>query len=322
VATARPSLPAIIGPTTQILLQKLPDNQLEKEQVELEHEKINRSENLRAEIRQTLLQSIQQSAFSEAKATFDLGFDKSGPQSFDLAIVGLFGAYDVVEQQLPDMKKSAFSSSRTFVLHESNLPLQVVEYHLSATKNHGTLILRVKAPNPVRAQEELKYLTQALLKVHDGLKRTKGKKNYEKKIRVLILRMGAELEETAETQRPLVSLWNDVLTEFPDCGFTQKKFLKLLKKMQKEGSLSEIQKLPTGYYMVFFHPLEITLDPITILKYARTATDGELTKEELLTHLGWPEFRVEKALTFLVDRNLARLDTSYLRGKRFYFIKE
>ena len=134
--------------------------------------------------------------------------------------------------------------------------------------------------------------------------------------------MGAELEDTAETQRPLVALWNDVLTAFPDCGFTQKKFLKLLKKMQKGGLLSELQKLPTGYYMVLFHPLEMTQDPITILKYARTVSNGELTKEELLIHLGWPEFRVEKALTFLVDRNLARLDTSFLRGKRYYFITE
>jgi len=92
--------------------------------------------------------------------------------------------------------------------------------------------------------------------------------------------------------------------------------------MQKEGSLSEIQKLPTGYYMVVFHPLELTLDPITILKYARTATTGELTKEDLLIHLGWPEYRVDKALTFLVDRKLARIDKSLLRGKRFYFITE
>ncbi|MHA1745951.1 MAG: hypothetical protein ACTSWW_08115 [Promethearchaeota archaeon] len=54
VAAADPSLPAIIGSTTRIFLQKLPDNALEKEQLKLEHRKIKRTEKLRDEVRITL----------------------------------------------------------------------------------------------------------------------------------------------------------------------------------------------------------------------------------------------------------------------------
>ncbi|WP_371805146.1 hypothetical protein [Candidatus Lokiarchaeum ossiferum] len=315
---AQPSLPVEIGPTTQIFLEKYADDELEHMENALEQQKIDRTEQMKLNILQNLIANVKSSNMVQATESLDLNFDSSDPKMLDQSIVGLFTSYELFDEKITDEKKKGFTTSRSFVIHDQGVPKELIEYQMNCHKDHGTVLLRVYHENGVHAEELAEDLQTNIRKLHAGLKGKQKNKEIENQIRTYVLMKGAELKEVAEVQLPMAALYTEISQDYPDWNLSMKKFVKIVKKMVKSGLISEVQKLPTGYYMVLFHPLELTEDPSRLLKFAQTT--GVLTKEEIMTKLGWTEFRVKEALDFLVERKMAKIDKSFRLGTRFYFM--
>ncbi len=142
---------------------------------------------------------------------------------------------------------------------------------------------------------------------------------YDERIKAFLLFRGEELKRDNIAQDSLVGLYKDMLKTHPEWKITPKRFLKIVKSLVKMGLIAHVDKLETGFYMVQFQPIEMTEDPSLILQYARTT--GVLTKEEIMAYMKWTAYRTETSLNFLVKSGLAKIDRSYLQGKRFYFVK-
>ncbi len=315
---AQPTLPIEIGPTTQIILEKFPEDELEHMIKALEQEKIERTEQMKLSILQNLIANVKSSNMVQATETLDLIFDSSDPRMLDTSIVGLFTTYELFDEKITEERKKGFTTARSFVIHDQGIPKELVEYQMTCHKDHGAVLIRVYHENGVHAEEYAEELQMNIRKLHAGLKKKHSSKEIANQVQIYVLMKGADLKEVAEVQLPMASLYSDILQDYPDWNLSMKKFVKIVKKMAKNGLISEVQKLSTGFYMVLFHPLELTEDPSRLLQFAKTT--GVLTKEEVMTKLGWTEFRVKEALDFLVERKMAKMDKSYRLGTRFYFM--
>jgi hypothetical protein len=134
-----------------------------------------------------------------------------------------------------------------------------------------------------------------------------------------ILIKGNEFKEEGRSTDSLSGVYLDMIKEHPDWKISPKKFLKLVKELTKTGIVSKLEKLPTGYYMIHFHPVELTKDPSLIIALARK-NNGVLGKDDIISGLQWSEYRVDASLDFLILRKIARTDTSYVQGTRYYFM--
>lgn len=93
--------------------------------------------------------------------------------------------------------------------------------------------------------------------------------------------------------------------------------LKAVKILEKNKVIPG-RKLIGGNTMVIqFLPLELSLDHQYILDLA--SVKGWVTIEEVSSSLKWPLERITLVLDKLVDYGLARVDSSYSEGKKYYF---
>ncbi len=89
-------------------------------------------------------------------------------------------------------------------------------------------------------------------------------------------------------------------------------------KILEENKLIPGRKIIGGNVTVVqFLPLELTLDHRFILDLA--CAKGWVTVEEVSRSLKWPLERVTMVLDKLVEYGLARVDSSYSHGKKYYF---
>ena len=114
------------------------------------------------------------------------------------------------------------------------------------------------------------------------------------------MELGLEYQKKGLQQLSLAKLLPDLQKNFPDWNISAKELKQNLQKMTKQGIIAELEKLPTGFFMVHFYPVELTQDPIKILTYGREK--GMVLREDLITHFEWNEYRVDKALKFLISR--------------------
>ncbi|MHA1697834.1 MAG: hypothetical protein ACTSWN_03225 [Promethearchaeota archaeon] len=155
--------------------------------------------------------------------------------------------------------------------------------------------------------------------IENFLKKTTGKSGCDDDIRTFIITKSKEIKERASSHIvPMAKLYEDLMAEHPNWRVKPKKFLRLMRELVKNGIISRLEKLDTGFFMVHFLPPEATQDPAAILELAKH--HGFLTLEDVMKELEWPEYRAKAALDFLEQKGLAKTDVSFLDGKRYFFL--
>jgi ESCRT-II complex subunit VPS22 len=93
--------------------------------------------------------------------------------------------------------------------------------------------------------------------------------------------------------------------------------IKAIKVLQDAELIPGVKTLPSGVDIVEFIPIEVNEDSNTILDLA--SSSGRVALEEVMLKTKWSRERAERALRSLEKAGIARVDTSYARGTRWYF---
>ncbi|MHA1585043.1 MAG: hypothetical protein ACTSWL_07290 [Promethearchaeota archaeon] len=314
---SKPEFPIQIGSTTQIFLKKYAEDKLTGLKDEFEQQKQDRTQNIREGIYQSLLRNINNSDLASVSETINFNINNSSPYLFDQSIMNLFTRFEIFKEKIHGSEKKTFNCSRTLIIHEQGIPKEVIEYQFNYSKMNGTILLKIYAENPVRAEENAQKYKKEILTIHEGLRGKLSEKEIHVAFRRYLLEKGKENTEIGKDQIPFAELMQSLSQDYPDWNVSSKKCLKWTKKMAKDGLISEIEKLPTGFNILHFQPLEITMDPTDVLRFG--AEEGELTKEAIMLHFGWDEFRTTNALGFLEDRKLMKKTHSYKEGTKYFF---
>jgi hypothetical protein len=87
--------------------------------------------------------------------------------------------------------------------------------------------------------------------------------------------------------------------------------------LSKQKLIPGIKKLSSGLSIVYFFPVEVSLDQNTVLAIA--SEKGWTTLEEVMTRAGWSRERAEVTLKELETSGISRPDPSYSTGKKWHF---
>lgn len=90
-----------------------------------------------------------------------------------------------------------------------------------------------------------------------------------------------------------------------------------IKRLEKVDLVKVINLKSSKVKLVEFVPVTLTNDQNEVLELA--STKGWTTLEEIMMEKGWPKERSERVLKAFKDGGIARLDSSYARGTRYYF---
>ncbi|WEU39995.1 MAG: EAP30/Vps36 family vacuolar-sorting protein [Candidatus Odinarchaeum yellowstonii] len=93
--------------------------------------------------------------------------------------------------------------------------------------------------------------------------------------------------------------------------------LKAVRILEKNRIIPGRRIIGGNVLVIQFLPLELSSDHLFILNLA--SSKGWVTVEEASMNLNWPLERVTLVLDKLVDYGVARLDSSYAHGKKYYF---
>nr|MDO8099290.1 hypothetical protein [Candidatus Njordarchaeota archaeon] len=93
--------------------------------------------------------------------------------------------------------------------------------------------------------------------------------------------------------------------------------IKAIKILQDAELIPGIKILPSGVQVVEFLPIEIGEDSSIIIDVA--SSSGSVTIEEAMLKTKWSRERTERALRSLEKAGIARVDSSYAKGTRYYF---
>ncbi|MHA1698358.1 MAG: hypothetical protein ACTSWN_05920, partial [Promethearchaeota archaeon] len=91
---------------------------------------------------------------------------------------------------------------------------------------------------------------------------------------------------------------------------------KAVQKLARINAIAGYEKLKSGIAVVYFFDEKFTSDYKIVLNIAKKK--GFVTLEDLLS-MGWSKQRANLVLTSLVKSGIARADSSYLTGKRWFF---
>lgn len=87
--------------------------------------------------------------------------------------------------------------------------------------------------------------------------------------------------------------------------------------LSKQKLIPGIKKLSSGLSIVYFFPVEVSLDQNTVLAIA--SEKGWTTLEEVMMRTGWLRERAEVTLKELETSGISRPDPSYSTGKKWHF---
>ncbi|UJG42229.1 MAG: EAP30/Vps36 family vacuolar-sorting protein [Candidatus Heimdallarchaeum endolithica] len=90
-----------------------------------------------------------------------------------------------------------------------------------------------------------------------------------------------------------------------------------LDKLINSKLIPPFKVLESGVKLVEFAPVEFSPDHDVILNMA--SRTGFVTKEDLLLRTGWAEERINRCLSFFEESGIARVDSSYAEGTKYYF---
>jgi hypothetical protein len=93
--------------------------------------------------------------------------------------------------------------------------------------------------------------------------------------------------------------------------------IKAIEVLQDAGLIPGTKTLQSGVRIVEFLSVEVSEDSNTVLDLA--APKGWVTFEEVMLKANWSSDRAGRALDNLEKLGVARVDSSYAKGKRWYF---
>ncbi|MFX1564648.1 MAG: EAP30/Vps36 family vacuolar-sorting protein [Promethearchaeota archaeon] len=92
---------------------------------------------------------------------------------------------------------------------------------------------------------------------------------------------------------------------------------KAIQNLASAKLIPGIRKLPSGIRIVELVPRELTNDQVAVLSLA--SRSGYTTLEEVMKETRWTQERADAALKSLESVGAAKVDESYVHGKRFFF---
>lgn len=312
-----PQAPVQCDTTTKVILKKDTKDIIDDQLSLIEKQKIERTDVLSKAIFDDLINNIQRVKLENKILSLDLNLKGINARIFDEAIIGLFDSYNLFKEELIDDTKSKFVISRDFVYQKDNIPQEVISYRLTTTKDHGTLLIECKALDNDKADTLLNSFKNSILNIHMGFKESYSKKEKHRYIQTFILEKGEQLQKERKSKLSLAQLVQDLQVNYPNWDINLKHLRKILKKMEKNGLIAELEELESGFLMIEFHPLDLTTDPIQVLRFGQEV--GIISKEKLLTHFGWDDYRMQGALDFLVQRKLIKEHSTYREGTKYFF---
>ncbi len=128
------------------------------------------------------------------------------------------------------------------------------------------------------------------------------------------------LQKHKETSGGIMSLAEIVLLvnkETPGVTISPDDINRAIKRLEKADLVNVFELKSSDVKLVEFVPMGLSSDQNEVLELA--STKGWTTLEEIMMEKGWPKERSERVLKAFKDGGIARLDSSYARGTRYYF---
>ncbi|MFX1464904.1 MAG: EAP30/Vps36 family vacuolar-sorting protein [Promethearchaeota archaeon] len=169
----------------------------------------------------------------------------------------------------------------------------------------------------VRMRAELGLPLEIGVYEEKGKPRLFGKDKYYDKLGLEALDI---LQKHKDTSGGIMSLAEIVLLvnrEIPGITISPDDINRAIKRLEKADLVNAFELKSSGVKLVEFVPVGLSSDQNEVLELA--STKGWTTIEEIMMEKGWPKERSERALKAFKDSGIARLDSSYARGTRYYF---
>jgi hypothetical protein len=169
----------------------------------------------------------------------------------------------------------------------------------------------------VRMRTELGLPLEIGVYEEKGKPRLFGKDKYYDKLGLETLDM---LQKHKETSGGLMSLAEIVLLvnkETPGITVSPEDINNAIKRLKKADLVKVIELKSSNVKLVEFVPVSLTTDQNEVIELA--SAKGWTTLEEIMMTKGWSKERSERVLKAFKDGGIARLDSSYARGTRYYF---
>ncbi len=314
---ATPQAPIQIDPTTQILIDKPDESTLDEYRGNLEQNKIDRTDVLVQTIFNSLIENIQQANLQSGSFSMEMNLKKLPPKLFDEAISSLFDSFDCYKTETISDTKSKYAVVKRYVKQKENIPETVIIYRFTTGKTRGTLSVKCKSITQTYVDSFIEEYRKKIQTIYINFKDSLSKREKQQYLQTKILEYSEHLPPEEKSHVPLAQIYQDLQENFPDWEFSIKVIRKILQKMQKNGLIADLKQTESGFYMIEFHPAELTIDPAKLLQYGQDV--HTCSKEKLLTHFQWDEYRLQKALNFLISRNLVKLQSSYREGTIYFF---
>ncbi|MHA1522014.1 MAG: hypothetical protein ACTSRK_17705 [Promethearchaeota archaeon] len=315
VLESDPPLPVSIDGSTQFFIQKYPSSDLTARAQQLELQKINRYHESREIRNKQIVEKLKNLDLPEDTVTMNISLSHKEFSFYNDSFQSFFSQHSIHDVHESQNGKKNNIQCMFYMLKGTEIA-EIIEYSLVGGKKEALLTLKLHVPSAENLQKRKEELKTEFQKMYASLTgRNSG--NSTRMVQSFILENYAKIDESSITQIPLVALMHDFLQSFPDAKISEKEFQKIIKKMDKFGMISNLEKLPTGFYMVHLHPPELTKDPVLVLNFA--IGKSEFTRQELLTGLEWTEHRLSTALKFLQDKNLVKHTKNFRTGEKFFF---
>ncbi|WP_287586966.1 EAP30/Vps36 family vacuolar-sorting protein [Candidatus Borrarchaeum sp.] len=169
----------------------------------------------------------------------------------------------------------------------------------------------------VRMREELGLPLEIGVYEEKGKPRLFGKDKYYDKLGLEALDI---LQKHKETSGGIISLAEIVLLvnkETPGVTISPDDINKALKRLEKADLVNIFELKSSDVKIVEFIPVGLSSDQNEVLELA--SINGWTTLEEVMMEKGWSKERSERVLKAFKDGGIARIDSSYARGTRYYF---
>jgi hypothetical protein len=171
--------------------------------------------------------------------------------------------------------------------------------------------------NVLRIRTDLGLPAEIGVYEEKGKPRLFGKDKYYDKLGLETLDI---LQKYKEATGGLMSLAEIVLLvnkETPGIVISPEDMNNALKRLEKADLVKVFELKPSNTKIVEFVPVSMTSDQNEVLELA--STKGWITLEEIMMEKEWSKERSERVLKAFKDSGIARLDSSYARGARYYF---
>jgi len=169
----------------------------------------------------------------------------------------------------------------------------------------------------VRMRAELGLPLEIGVYEEKGKPRLFGKDKYYDKLGLEALDI---LQKHKEASGGIMSLAEIVLLvnkEIPGVTISPDDINHAIKRLEKADLVNAFELKSSGVKLVEFVPVSLSSDQNEVLELA--STKGWTTLEEIMMEKGWPKERSKRVLKAFKDNGIARLDSSYARGTRYYF---